>query len=542
MSNKKVTVIQIESGAEEVVEAPIDSLKEFRMAVESKLSISTYFLVDENGVPIISDELLFQCATSKIYLVVKELGIDMKVIKPENVTTFQKKVAPKFLEYARKDAEALFATLNTKVESCKKKCTDSEPYREKHIAEIKAKPLYKELYEGDNIDEIKKQYEQSLKDLNREKLEIEGIISNFKKNIVDYVTIKIEKPDKDPKSTAEAFIGILEMYTSLQDKLDTYSKIVNRFEKGPAKAICCPTQFLANQKQIVLELKKNHVFNEILSKILMKLKLICEKENIRRDYTYSKYATSLPNQINKVMQILPPNIISLQSKEEKLYFEQINPEEFKAIACSEFPFFLQLANIEKYEEQEEYKSQLVIAHKQIKEMKAQIDELNKQLSVKPLQVEKPSDSKDNAQLKINLNKQQENCTALKELITSFATKCIGKTYEQESFIEALQDVHTKIGKMSEQLKTSISDILEIKKHIGSEKVCRIKYGGKLSEGDCVIFEKGLHGSLVGIVDSNIMYICNQQVEGTIILGQILKLNALSDKIVNVNLCSIKQFR
>jgi hypothetical protein len=78
--------------------------------------------------------------------------------------------------------------------------------------------------------------------------------------------------------------------------------------------------------------------------------------------------------------------------------------------------------------------------------------------------------------------------------------------------------------------------------LGTDKVCRVKYGGKISEGDWAIFSRGLHGSLIGVIESSQIYISHQNIEGHIILAQISKLQNLSDKVVNTALANIKELK
>ena len=78
--------------------------------------------------------------------------------------------------------------------------------------------------------------------------------------------------------------------------------------------------------------------------------------------------------------------------------------------------------------------------------------------------------------------------------------------------------------------------------LGTDKVTKVKYGGKISEGDWVIFARGLHGSHVGVVDSTQIYICHQVIEGSIILGQVSRLQSLSEKVINTTLVNIKEFK
>lgn len=153
-------------------------------------------------------------------------------------------------------------------------------------------------------------------------------------------------------------------------------------------------QFLANYKGISNELKKRYVFNEVLSSIIMKLKLICEKENNRREDTAKMYELSLPLYVQEEMLKMCPNIICMPSKPEIKFVNNVEPNEFKFITNKHFPYFFKLANIDMSEEIEEYKTRLGNSCVQINEMKKKIDDLQRQLEVKPIQVEKPADVKE----------------------------------------------------------------------------------------------------------------------------------------------------
>jgi hypothetical protein len=240
-----------------------------------------------------------------------------------------------------------------------------------------------------------------------------------------------------------------------------------RYDKV-TKPLCLPMQFLSNYKGISSELKKRYVFNEVLSNIIMKLKLICEKENNRREDTSKIYEQSLPLPVHEEMLKMCPNILCMPSKPEVRYVNHVEPNEFKFIANQHFPFFFKLANIDMSEEIEEYKTHLGNSCIQINEMTKKIDDLQKQLAAKPLQIEKQADIKELAAisrfayLEAQALKNLECFTLLKELVANMATKTIGKAYFPDSYMDALKDMHSSYCKMSKDLKSAIRDLIEIK--------------------------------------------------------------------------------
>ena len=197
-------------------------------------------------------------------------------------------------------------------------------------------------------------------------------------------------------------------------------------------------QFLANYKGISMELKKRYVFNEILSTIIIKLKQICEKENERREYSTKTYEQSLPLYVEEEMLKMCPNIICLPSKVDVKFVGEVDPNEFKSITNKYFSYFFKLANIDMSKEIEEYKARLWNSCEQINEMKKKIDDLQKQLEgsndmkkkiddlqrqlegsnemkkkieslqkqldAKPIQVEKPADTRELNSLSKNLHR------------------------------------------------------------------------------------------------------------------------------------------
>jgi hypothetical protein len=51
---------------------------------------------------------------------------------------------------------------------------------------------------------------------------------------------------------------------------------------------------------------------------------------------------------------------------------------------------------------------------------------------------------------------------VKELITNVAAKTLGKPYNAEAYLEALNNMHTAYCDMSSKLKSVVRDFIEIK--------------------------------------------------------------------------------